>query len=117
MAPFAGPPAMTFFAQLSAGISGRTVTRTVLPPIAAALAAMGTVLAISTLATAGGAERWALRPKAPSAPATATPEAVPATPPATALLRGVKSVPLSELPGERRTVRIVYQGYLPSDAR
>ncbi len=108
---------MTFFAPPSA----KAFSRTLLPPVAAALGAMGAVLAVSTLATAGGAERWALRPKAPSAPAAAlveaVPRAAPVAPGSTALLRGVQAVPLSERPGERRTVRIVYQGYLPAEAR
>ncbi|CAO4174929.1 hypothetical protein [Methylorubrum populi] len=97
---------MTFFVKPFA--------RTLLPPLAAALGSMGAVLAVSTLATAGGTERWSLRPKA-TAPAT-----TPATTPVVAevpLLRGTKSIPLSALPGERRTVRIVYQGYLPAEAR
>lgn len=104
MAPSAGPIAMTFFAPLSA--------RTVLPPLAAAIGSLGAVLAASTLAAqAGGGARWALRPKAESAaPAPGAAMPVPA-------LRGSRSVPLSDLPGERRTVRIVYQGYLPAAPR
>ncbi len=94
MAPFAGPTAMTFFAQLS--------VRTVVPPLAAALGSMGAVLAVSTLATVAGAERWAMLPK--GLPVEAAPEPAP-------VLRGAKSVPVSERPGERRTVRIIYQGY------
>ena len=105
MAPFAGPPAMTFFAH-------RTV-RILLPPLAAGLASMGAVIAVSTLASAGGAERWALRPKAPPAPAASEPAPVEPVP----ALRGSKAIPVSELPGERRTVRIVYQGYLPAESR
>lgn len=96
---------MTFFKHLS--------VRTLLPPIAAGLGSMGAVIAISTLASAGGAERWALRPKAAPAPsvlASAPIEPAPA-------LRGSKAIPVSELPGERRTVRIVYQGYLPAESR
>ena len=104
MAPFAGPLAMTFFAPLSA--------RTILPPLAAALGSLGAVLAASTRAAqAGGAARWALRPKAE--PVAAAPAEIAPVP----VLRGSRSVPLSELPGERRTVRIVYQGYLPAESR
>ncbi|QDI82908.1 hypothetical protein E8E01_22050 [Methylorubrum populi] len=99
---------MTFFKRLS--------VRTLFPPIAAGLASMGAVIAISTLASAGGAERWALRPKALSAPAA--PAAARSAPvePAPAL-RGSRAIPVSDLPGERRTVRIVYQGYLPAESR
>jgi hypothetical protein len=32
-------------------------------------------------------------------------------------LRGSRAIPVSDLPGERRTVRIVYQGYLPAESR
>ena len=104
MGPSAGPLAMTFFAPLSA--------RTILPPLAVALGSLGAVLAVSTLAAqAGGAARWALRPKAE--PVAAAPAEIAPVP----VLRGSKSVPLSELPGERRTVRIVYQGYLPAESR
>ncbi|KQO90633.1 hypothetical protein ASF56_04095 [Methylobacterium sp. Leaf122] len=105
MSPFAGPPAMNFFAQLS--------VKSLLPPLAAGLASMGAVLAVSTLASAGGAERWALRPKAPPTPAAAEPGPIEPAP----TLRGSKAIPVSEMPGERRTVRIVYQGYLPAEAR
>ena len=105
MAPFAGLPAMTFFAHRSA--------RTLLPPIAAGLASMGAVIALSTLASAGGAERWALRPKAPPAPAMSEPGPIVAAP----ALRGSRAIPVSDLPGERRTGRIVYQGYLPAESR
>ncbi|MEH3120288.1 MAG: hypothetical protein PGN25_22575 [Methylorubrum populi] len=105
---------MTFFA--------RSVVRTLLPPAAAALASMGAVLAVSTLAAAGGAERWSLRPKTgdttPLATAeTASAEAVPTAIPPGPVLRGATSVPPSDLPGERRSVRIVYQGYLPAEPR
>ncbi|WP_318284275.1 hypothetical protein [Methylorubrum aminovorans] len=79
--------------------------------MAAGLAAMGAVIAVSTLASASGAERWALRPKAP--PAASVPIPVEPAP----ALRGSKAIPVSELPGERRTVRIVYQGYLPAESR
>lgn len=103
MAPFAGPPAMTFFAHRS--------VRTLLPPMTAGLAAMGAVIAVSTLASASGAERWALRPKAP--PAASEPASIEPAP----ALRGSKAIPVSDLPGERRTVRIVYQGYLPAESR
>ncbi|WP_438346357.1 hypothetical protein [Methylorubrum populi] len=74
---------------------------------------MGAVIAISTLASAGGAERWALRPKALSAPAAAGTAPVEPAP----ALRGSRAIPVSDLPGERRTVRIVYQGYLPAESR
>lgn len=74
---------------------------------------MGAVIAISTLASAGGAERWALRPKALSAPAA--PGSTPVEP--APALRGSRAIPVSDLPGERRTVRIVYQGYLPAESR
>jgi hypothetical protein len=89
---------MNFFAHRS--------VRTLLPPLAAGLAAMGAVIAVSTLASASGAERWALRPKAPPAASEPGPA-----------LRGSKAIPVSELPGERRTVRIVYQGYGPAESR
>ncbi len=79
--------------------------------MAAGLAAMGAVIAVSTLASASGTERWALRPKAP--PAASEPGRVESAP----ALRGSKAIPVSELPGERRTVRIVYQGYLPAESR
>ncbi len=71
------------------------------------LAALGGVLAASALASdrpgAAGAERWALRP-------ARAPDPVPAPAP---LLRGTKAIPLSDLPGERRAVRVIYQGYGP----
>ncbi len=73
--------------------------RIVLPPLAAA----GAVLAASAIAAdrpgPAAAERWALRPIRGAEPAP-----VP-------VLRGSKSIPLSDLPGERRAVRVVYQGY------
>lgn len=110
MAPSAGPLAMTFFAPLSA--------RTILPPLAVALGSLGAVLAASTLAAqAGGAARWALRPKAQPVAVDQPVAAAPAEIAPVLVLRGSKSVPLSELPGERRTVRIVYQGYLPAESR
>lgn len=71
------------------------------------LAGLGGLLAASALASdrpSSGAERWALRPAARS------PEPAPAPVP---VLRGVKSIPLSDLPGERRSVRVIYQGYGP----
>ncbi|MBB2964821.1 hypothetical protein [Methylobacterium sp. R2-1] len=74
---------------------------------------MGAVIAVSTLASAGGAERWALRPKASPAPPASEPGPIEPAP----ALRGSKAIPVSELPGERRTVRIVYQGYLPAESR
>jgi hypothetical protein len=70
------------------------------------LAGLGGLLAASALAsdrTSSGAERWALRP-------ARSPEPTPAPAP---VLRGVKSIPLSDLPGERRSVRVIYQGYGP----
>lgn len=78
---------------------------------------MGAVLALSTLASAGGAERWALRPKAPTAPIAPPGSAVAEAGPAVPALRGSRAIPVSDLPGERRTVRIVYQGYLPAESR
>ena len=71
------------------------------------LAALGGLLAASALASdrpSSGAERWALRPTARSLEPAPTPVPV---------LRGVKSIPLSDLPGERRSVRVIYQGYGP----
>lgn len=81
--------------------------------MAAGLASMGAVLAVSTLASASGAERWALRPKTVLAPAASGPGPIEPAP----ALRGSKAIPVSEMPGERRTVRIVYQGYLPAESR
>lgn len=77
------------------------------------LAGLGAVLAASALASDGpdasGAERWSLRPIRTSVPASA-PVLAPVPAP---VLRGAKAIPLSDLPGERRSVRIVYQGYGP----
>ena len=71
------------------------------------LAGLGGLLAASALASdqpgSAGAERWALRP-------TRSPEPAPTPVP---VLRGVKAIPLSDLPGERRSVRVIYQGYGP----
>ncbi|WP_286134445.1 hypothetical protein [Methylobacterium sp. Leaf123] len=102
---------MTFFSHRS--------VRSLLPPLAAGLASMGAVLAVSTLASAGGAERWALRPKVPPAPVASEPGPIEPAPVlrGSNVLRGSKAIPVSEMPGERRTVRIVYQGYLPAEAR
>lgn len=94
MAPFPGPAAMHF--------SANAFSRVALLP----LAALGGVLAASALASdraSSGAERWALRP-------ARSPEPTPTPAP---VLRGVKAIPLSDLPGERRTVRVIYQGYGP----
>lgn len=81
--------------------SARFRSRLTLLPLAAA----GAVLAASAIAAdqpgPSAAERWALRP-------ARSPEPAPTPAP---VLRGSKSIPLSDLPGERRAVRIVYQGY------
>ncbi|SFK30915.1 hypothetical protein [Methylorubrum salsuginis] len=94
MAPFPGPAAMNF------SVIG--FSRFAFLP----LAALGGLLAASALASdrpASGAERWTLRP-------VRSPEPAPALVP---VLRGVKAIPLSDLPGERRSVRVIYQGYGP----
>ena len=81
--------------------SARFRSRLTLLPLAAA----GAGLAASAIAAdqpgPSAAERWALRP-------TRGPEPAPAPAP---VFRASKSIPLSDLPGERRAVRVVYQGY------
>ena len=71
------------------------------------LVGLGGLLSASALASdrpdASGAERWALRP-------VRSPEPAPVPVP---VLRGAKAIPLSDLPGERRSVRVIYQGYGP----
>lgn len=100
MASFPGPAAMHF--------SASAFSRAAFLP----LAGLGALLAASALAAdqpgPTGAERWALRPARNPEPAAAP---VPAP-----VLRGSKAIPLSDLPGERRSVRIVYQGYGPAVA-
>lgn len=83
---------------LAAGFNG-VLGLTAAPP----KAADGTLGRDSEVVDLSGAEHWALRPTkvGTAAPLTARPS---------------KTIALSDLPTERRTVRIVYQGYVTADA-
>ena len=85
--------------NFSANFSKRTRSRIALAPLAALGAGLAATAIAADAAGPSGSERWALRP-------VRAPEPAPAP-----VLRGPRSIPLSDLPGERRTVRIVYQGY------
>lgn len=84
---------------LAAGFTG-AMGLTAAPP----KAADGTLGRDREVVDLSGAERWALRPTRVTAAATLAPRP------------GTKSNALSDLPTERRTVRVIYQGYLTADA-
>jgi hypothetical protein len=83
---------------LAAGLTG-AMGLTAAPP----KAADGTLGRDRELVDMAGSERWALRPTRVTAAAlTQRP--------------GSKTIALSDLPTERRTVRIIYQGYMTAEA-
>ncbi|GJE56620.1 MULTISPECIES: hypothetical protein [Methylobacterium] len=84
---------------LAAGFTG-ALGLTAAPP----KAADGTLGRDRGIVDLAGAERWALRPTRVTAAATPTQGP------------GSKTIALSDLPTERRTVRVIYQGYMTAEA-
>ncbi|GEP08951.1 hypothetical protein [Methylobacterium gnaphalii] len=84
---------------LAAGFTG-ALGLTAAPP----KAADGTLGRDRDVVDLSGAERWALRPTRVSAAANLVPAS------------GARAQRLSELPAERRAVRVVYQGYFDAGA-
>ncbi|WP_147076920.1 hypothetical protein [Methylobacterium haplocladii] len=84
---------------LAAGLTG-AMGITAAPP----KAADGTLGRDRAVVDLSGAERWALRPTRVTAAANLTQRP------------GSKTIALSDLPTERRTVRVIYQGYMTAEA-